>query len=341
MEEFTCPNIESTISIETTTTTTTSTYTTKQSPLINLLKNENNNVNSISDILVQQENSHLIPIISSHRQNEETPQSSPSQIQITNATLPPADLSYYSLIVGISLSISFICLLILVIFYLFCLNTTNNKNEDNYDSSSESTKKYLNDFLNSNSIKYDFKFCSPPLSSSSSSTSSTSTSSSIAYSKNSSKCLDMSTDIFQTNFTNVNENNLTTTCRNHHQVNTGCIQCPSTNLNNPYNHLNNSIFSINLQQQQQQLNNDTHIYHEINTPSKATRSNNLPLQSHFLYENNLNYLVMPPQSQPPAIATSNTNTLLFKNCNNTNNNTNAANYRCSNLVNDFTNSLFV
>ena len=334
MEEFTCPNIESTTSIETTVTTT---YTTKQSPLITLLTNENNNFNSISDILVQQENSHLIPIITSHRQNEETPQSSPSQIQITNATLPPADLSYYSLIVGISLSISFICLLILVIFYLFCLNTTNNKNDmNNYDDSSETTKKYLNDFLNSNSIKYDFKFCSPPLSSSSSSTtSSTSTSSSIAYSKNSSKCLDMSMDIFQTNFTNVNENN-------HHQVKTGCIQCPSTNLNNPYNHLNNSIFSINLQQQQQQLNNDTHIYHEINTPSKVTRSNNLPLQSHFLYENNLNYLVMPSQSHPTAISTSNTNTLLFKNCNNNNNtNTNAPNYRCSNLVNDFTNSLFV
>jgi len=120
----------------------------------------------------------------------------------------------------------------------------------------------------------------------------------------------------------------------------GCFHCASGStdttttslstsmaMGNPYNHLNNSIFSIQNQQQQQQQNNDSHIYHEINTPSKVARP------AHFLYENNLNYLVMPPPPPPSQSQSS----VLFKK----NNNHFTMHHQSSNIVNDFSNSLFV
>ena len=194
------------------------------------------------------------------------------------------------------------------------------------------------------------KFCSPPLSSSSCSSSS-STSSSIAYSKNS-KSLDLSSDIFQTSYLNTN-------CELSKKVNaptstTLCSNCDTSttflsNSINPYNHLNNSIFSISLQQQQQQhhqnsLNDETHIYHEINTsPKQPTQSN---MSKTFLYENNLNYLVMPPQ--PPVMSqfsSYNPNGLNLRNSSFNNFFKEESNFLNlsdqKSLVNDFSNSLFV
>ena len=330
LEDFTCPNSDTIIeSNDELTITKPTSISSTLSSLMTTPESQTSTERTLKYSKKIDPNSHLLMPLSSDNFSTISQQKQQSQVIITTQH----DFNYYSLIVGISLSISFICLLILIIFYLFCI-----KNHQN-DEKTSGKINYFNDFLNSS--KYDVKFCSPPLSSSSCSSSS-STSSSIAYSKNS-KSLDLSSDIFQTSYLNTN-------CdlgRKHvaPAALTLCSHCDTSttflsNSNNPYNHLNNSIFSINLQQQQHQasLNNETHIYHEINTPSKETSQTNV--NKKFLYENNLNYLVVPPLAPEPTQFSSfnsnnaNVKNLIFKqeflNVNDQNR-----------LVNDFSNSLFV
>ena len=302
--------------------------------------------------------------------------SQPERLPITNqkyftTNSNSSEFSYYSLIVGISLTLSALFMIILFIFYILCIRNQ------------EETKHYLSSILNcskgSNSNKYEHKKICSPLSSSSSSSDSTTTSS-MAYSKN--KALDL-TDVFS----NYNFNTMTNSTNL-----SNCTSCQSNRLlienetnQNFYNHLNNSnnfhIYhgyceqkACNCASSSMQINNkvinkkasstcldynslnndglvfsvdafknaninEQHIYHEINTP---IRTSNLNSNNKF---QQLNQMQINQQCKHNILNSNNSQLESYEN--NLNYliipcqlNSNLAGYEHK-VVNDFSNSLFV
>ena len=205
------------------------------------------------------------------------------------------DLSYYSLVIGISLGISAICLIILLIFYINCIRRMDM-------SSNELKNTNPIQFLNTaNKYEAKFKFCSPTSSSSSSSSSATnSTTTTVMSSRKNTddslshnSCLSLPGEhSFKTTKKHILFNNF-----GHQQGSQNNVcRCNCNDLNmlqlnenkNPIAFIQNkqTVFSINepfMQILGDGKSADTHIYHEINSPNKNC-CNNKPNENHFYHD---------------------------------------------------------
>ena len=206
-------------------------------------------------------------------------------------TAKNVDLSYYSLVIGISLGISAICLIILLIFYINCI-----RRMDSPSNGLKNTNPIQYSNPTNNKYEAKFKFCSPTSSSSSSSSTNSTTTTVMSSRKNNDdslshdSCLSLPGEhsfktnkkhiLFNNNFgQQANQNNV---CRcNCNDLN--MLQLNESQKAMAFIQKKQNVFSINepfMQMLSDGKSTDTHIYHEINSPSKNC-CNNKTNENHF------------------------------------------------------------